>query len=296
VDLHQALKQSTRASVEESSLKKIEAFYGFERATPLDLSRAAMRYVEHWLELGRLEEADEVPEKFRETLEGYNGEDCVSTGKLRDWLEEERGKLVAEGASLPRFMDGEEEASEELDERQKRVAALVAKLVDGIPADSSERTEEDQAKWLLAQLLDWHRRENKATYWEGYRLADLDDHDLLEERAGLAGLRFVKRLGVERKTPTDRYSFEKQETEARIDKDLYYKAEKFGCVVAMEATQPKVRCTLWGILQSGYQLFYLLIALVARFMEPALGWNFMFRGAGALSWLVLHKRSMVQDC
>jgi len=234
VDLHQAFKQSTRASVEEYSLKKIEAFYGFERATPLDLSRAAMRYVEHWLELGRLEEADEVPEKFRETLEGYNGEDCVSTGKLRDWLEEERGKLVAEGASLPRFMDGEEEASEELDERQKRVAALVAKLVDGIPADSSERTEEDQAKWLLAQLLDWHRRENKATYWEGYRLADLDDHDLLEERAGLAGLRFVKRLGVERKTPTDRYSFEKQETEARIDKDLYYKAEKFGCVVAMD--------------------------------------------------------------
>jgi len=234
VDLHQAFKQSTRASVEEYSLKKIEAFYGFERATPLDLSRAAMRYVEHWLELGRLEEADEVPEKFRETLEGYNGEDCVSTGKLRDWLEEERGKLVAEGASLPRFMDGEEEASEELDERQKRVAALVAKLVDGIPADSSERTEEDQAKWLLGQLLDWHRRENKATYWEGYRLADLDDHDLLEERAGLAGLRFVKRLGVERKTPTDRYSFEKQETEARIDKDLYYKAEKFGCVVAMD--------------------------------------------------------------
>src|ERR1700722_11910373 len=95
VDLHQAFKQSTRASVEEYSLKKIEAFYGFERATPLDLSRAAMRYVEHRLELGRLEE--DIPEKFRETLEGYNGEDCISTGKLRDWLEQERGKLVARG-------------------------------------------------------------------------------------------------------------------------------------------------------------------------------------------------------
>src|SRR5580704_6969169 len=234
VDLHQAFKQAVRASVEEYSLKKVEAFYGFERATPLDLSRAAMRYVEHRLELGRLEETEEIPEKFRAALEGYNEEDCVSTGELRDWLEEERRKLVEEGASLPRFVDGEEAASEELDERQKRVAALVAKLVDGIPADSSERTEEEQAKWLLAQLLDWHRRENKATYWEGYRLANLDDHDLLEERAGLAGLQFVKRLGEERKIPTDRYSFEKQETEARIDKDLYYKAEKFGCVVAMD--------------------------------------------------------------
>jgi predicted RecB family nuclease len=235
VDLHLAFKQSTRASVEEYSLKKIEAFYGFERQTPLDLSRAAMRYVEHRLELGRME--DEIPEKFRETLEGYNREDCISTGKLRDWLEEERGKLVEEGASVPRFVDGDEKASEELDERQKRVAALVAKLVERIPADSSERTEQEQAKWLLAQLLDWHRRENKATYWEGYRLADLDDHDLLEERAGLAGLQFVERVTVERKIPTDRYSFEKQETEARINKDLYYKAEKFGCVVAMDAAR-----------------------------------------------------------
>jgi hypothetical protein len=219
--------------VEEYSLKKIEAFYGFERRTPLDLSRAAMRYVEHRLELGRLEE--EIPEKFRETLEGYNREDCVSTGELRDWLEEERGKVVEEGASVPRFVDGDENASEELDERQKRVATLVAKLVERIPADSGERTEEEQARWLLAQLLDWHRRENKATFWEGYRLAELDDHDLLEERAGLAGLQFMERVAVERRIPTDRYSFEKQETEARIDKDLYYKAEKFGCVAAMDA-------------------------------------------------------------
>jgi predicted RecB family nuclease len=235
VDLHQAFKQSTRASVEEYSLKKIEAFYGFERRTPLDLSRAAMRYVEHRLELGRLEE--QIPENLREALEGYNREDCVSTGKLRDWLEEVRGKVVEEGTSVPRFVDGDEKASEELDERQKRVAALVAKLLERIPADSSKRTEEEQAKWLLAQLLDWHRRENKATYWEGYRLADLDDHDLLEERAGLAGLQFVERVAVERKIPTDRYSFEKQETEARIGKDLYSKAEKFGCVVAMDAAR-----------------------------------------------------------
>jgi predicted RecB family nuclease len=235
VDLHQAFKQSTRASVEEYSLKKIEAFYGFERRTPLDLSRAAMRYVEHRLELGRLEE--QIPENLREALEGYNREDCVSTGKLRDWLEEVRGKVVEEGTSVPRFVDGDEKASEELDERQKRVAALVAKLLERIPADSSKRTEEEQAKWLLAQLLDWHRRENKATYWEGYRLADLDDHDLLEERAGLAGLQFVERVAVERKIPTYRYSFEKQETEARIGKDLYSKAEKFGCVVAMDAAR-----------------------------------------------------------
>src|SRR5467141_2120402 len=107
VDLHQAFKQGVRASVEEYSLKKIEAFYGFERNTPLDVSRAAMRYVEHRLELGWGDE--QLPESIREAMEGYNSEDCFSTAKLRNWLEEERSKLVTGAADVPRFVDREEE-------------------------------------------------------------------------------------------------------------------------------------------------------------------------------------------
>ncbi len=232
VDLHQAFKQGVRASVEEYSLKRIEAFYGFERETPLEKSRAAMRYVEHRLELGWGDEV--LPEEIREVMEGYNREDCVSTAQLRDWLEAERRKLVDGRAEVPRFVDREEGPSEELDERQKRVAALVEKLANKIPPELEARTNEQQAQWLLAQLQDWHRREDKATYWEGYRLADLDDADLLEERAGLAGLKFSKRLLVERKIPVDRYIFEKQETEARAEKDLYCKGEKFGTVLEID--------------------------------------------------------------
>jgi len=232
VDLHQAFKQSVRASVEEYSLKKLEAFSGFQRKTPLEASRAAMRYVEHRLELGWGDQ--ELPEREREVLEGYNAEDCFATAALRDWLEGERKKLEESGASVPRFRDREEQAPEELDERQKRVAELAEELTAGLPADLMERTREQQAQWLLAQLLDWHRREDKATYWEGYRLAELNDEDLLEDRAGLAGLRFSERVLVERKIPVDRYAFEKQETEARVDKDLYSKREKFGSVVAMD--------------------------------------------------------------
>jgi predicted RecB family nuclease len=232
VDLHQAFKQGVRASVEEYSLKKIEAFYGFVRKTPPEASRAAMRFIEHRLELGWGEEV--LPEQERNVMEGYNAEDCFSTAELRDWLEGEREKLEEDGTILPRFADRGEEASEELDERQKRVAALIEELTAGIPADLKERSREQQARWLLAQLLDWHRREDKATYWEGYRLADLNDEDLLEDRAGLAGLRLLERLLVDRKIPVDRYAFERQETEARVEKELYCKGEKFGSVAAIE--------------------------------------------------------------
>jgi len=231
VDLHTIFKQAVRASVEEYSLKALESLTQFVRRTPLSESRAAMRYVEHGLELGRTED---IPDDFKHPLEGYNSEDCYSTGVLRGWLEAERQKLVEGGQVIPRPEVGDGAPSEELDDRQKKVAALVAQLTADIPFNPAERSDEQSARWMLAQLLDWHRRENKASWWEGYRLADLDDEDLMEERAGLAGLRFVKRISAERGIPVDRYAFEKQETEVRTGKELYRENQKFGEVVAVD--------------------------------------------------------------
>lgn len=238
VDLHRVFKQGVRASVEEYSLKKLEAFAGFVRKTALDDSRRAMRLVEHGLELER--SLDHLPHGTREIMEGYNSEDCFATAALRDWLEVRRAELIQRGEQFERPTPQEEAPSEELDERQKRVAALVAALTADVPVDPAERTEEQQARWLLAQLQDWHRRENKATWWEGFRLADLDDDELLEERSGLGGLCFVERLKVDRKIPTDRYTFQKQESDVRVERDAYRDGERFGEVVAVDLAKRTV--------------------------------------------------------
>ena len=44
----------------------------------------------------------------------------------------------------------------------------------------------------------------------------------------------------ERNIPVDRYAFEKQETEARAEKDLYCKGEKFGRVLEMDLVRRTV--------------------------------------------------------
>ena len=209
VDLHTILKQAVRAGVEEYSLKKLEALYGFKRKIAPENSRAAMRYIEHRLELGFGEEA--LPEEYREAMEGYNAEDCFSTAAMRDWLERERSEKAKEGCEIPRPALGDGAPPEEVDERQKRVAALAAKLTENVSANP----EEGQARWLLAQLLDWHRREDKAVWWDYYRLRDMKDDELLEERSALAGLRHEGHVRMEKKSPVERYSFPKQETEIR---------------------------------------------------------------------------------
>jgi predicted RecB family nuclease len=232
VDVHRVVKQGLRASVEEYSLKKMEAFYGFQRQTSLDASRAAMRYIEHHLELGW--KGETLEDEQRDPMEGYNREDCESTAVLRDWLETERAKLLGKGEKIARPVAEDGAPSEELNERQQRVKSLAERLTKDLPVDRAERSNAQQAQWLLAQLLDWHRREDKASWWEGFRLAELDEDELLEERSGLGGLRLVKTLTVQNKLPIDRYTFDKQETEVREDDALYYKGERFGTVIAVD--------------------------------------------------------------
>ena len=234
VDLHQAFKQGTRASVEEYSLKKIEAIYGFARKTSLEESRASMRYLEHRLELGWGDE--ELPERERLTMEGYNSEDCFSLVILQEWLEKERRALIDLAISVPRPAEKSGDPSDKLKKKLDRAETLTARLCDGIPIDPVERSEEQAAQWLLAQLLSWHRREDKRAWQEGYRLADSTDEELLDERVGLTCMRFLERVKEAKgqQVPIDRYSFLPEKSNVRKEKDLYFGDEKFGEVVEID--------------------------------------------------------------
>jgi predicted RecB family nuclease len=231
VDLHTIFKQAVRAGVEEYSLKTLEPFHNFVRKMPLSESRAAMRVIEHWLELGS---GGNLPDEIRSVMEQYNEDDCRSTASLRDWLENQRAQLEKNGTVIPRPAAKDGAPSEKLDERQKRVAALVAQLADNIPIDPAERSPEQSARWLLAQLLDWHRRENKASCWEYYRLADLDDERLLDDRGALAGLTFVRRTPQGRFLPVDTYSFIKQDTDIRAGDKVSCRQLNLGTVESLD--------------------------------------------------------------
>ncbi len=89
-----------------------------------------------------------------------------------------------------------------------------------MPIDRAERSPEQHARWILAHILDWHRREDKAAWWEYFRLKALSADELLDERAALSGLTYVGSVGGTVKAPIHRYRFPAQETELRGDEDL----------------------------------------------------------------------------
>ncbi len=218
VDLHAVVKHAIRASVERYSIKDLEPFYAFKRVLDLVEVRTNLRVVERALELGAV---DAITPEVRSAVESYNRDDCLSALQLRGWLEELRTSVIAGGVSVPRPQMEEGGASEQLDERARQVQATVAALTAGVSAERTQRSEEQQAKWLLAHLLDWHRREDKAPWWEFFRLRDLSDEELFDEKAAVSGLHFVERVGGTNKSPIDRYTYPLQDTDVRKGDSLH---------------------------------------------------------------------------
>jgi hypothetical protein len=226
VDLYAVVRHAIRASVESYSIKKLEPLYDFQRTVGLPDAGAVLAKVQASLELG---DFDAVGAEERTAVAGYNRDDCLSAWRLRDWLEKVRSELVAAGETMCRPAPQSGEAGEDLTAWQQKIAGLIKRLTQDVPVDRAERSDEQHGRWLLAHILDWHRRENKAVWWDYYRLSALSADELMDERAGLSGLTLVGTVGGTLKAPIHRYSFPPQETDLRGGEDLrLIGGEKFG--------------------------------------------------------------------
>jgi predicted RecB family nuclease len=218
VDLYQVVRHGLRAGVESYSIKRLEPLYGFDRDTALPDANAALALLQAGIEL---DDIPSISEATKATVLTYNKDDCRSAADLRDWLEDQRRELVNNGQMVPRPSQEDDGApNENVTAWLNRINPVIEKLMADIPADPQERTAEQEARWILANVLDWHRREDKAVWWELFRLSDLSAEDLLDEKCGLSGLTFVAEAGGTAKAPIHRYRFPPQETELRGGEDL----------------------------------------------------------------------------
>lgn len=246
VDLYGVVRQAIVAGVERYSIKTLEPLYDFTRGVPLERANRALRVMEHALETGA---SQAVAGDVRDVVERYNRDDCESTFHLRQWLEGVRASSIASGVAIDRPAPAAEAETAKLDERAARVEALRTTLVVGVPSEPRDRTAVQHARWLLAYLLDWHRREDKAVWWEYFRLVELPEDELFDEPQAVAGLEFSERLGFAlsdktgrpTKSVIDRYTYPAQEMELRAKDELKLKdGTPWGTVEAVD----RVACTL----------------------------------------------------
>jgi predicted RecB family nuclease len=174
VDLYRVVRQSMRAGVESYSIKRLESLVGYERQIDLRDATENLIAFEASLDEGK----GEADFDRQLVVAGYNEDDCRATLVLRAWLEERRAELESQiGHPLPRPLV--EEPAHEVEDSE--VAKVRASLLDGLPTDPDQHTDEDRAKRLLADLLEWHRREAKPAWWRYFHLRKLSDAELVGE-------------------------------------------------------------------------------------------------------------------
>ena len=205
VDLYRVVRQGVLCGVESYSIKRLEDYYGFSRSVPLDEASERMLRFEQALDEGWARAA--VDEQ--QAIEGYNEDDCRSTLELRGWLERLRTELVATlgfdpGRPVPPQFEGEP--------RDPEVGLLWDGLMRNVPNAEAERTEEGAARALMADLLEFHRRDAKPQWWAYFHRKSLTDEDLLRQREAIAGLIFEGDDGpITKQSNAFRYSFPLQE-------------------------------------------------------------------------------------
>jgi predicted RecB family nuclease len=210
VDMFRAVRQGLRASVASYSIKKLEPFYEYKRDVNLPEANLALHTFQTVLAFGP---GKENLDDIKTAIEGYNRDDCVSALCLRDWLERLRTELEEQvGAPLTRPVSKEELLSENLTEYLQRVRAVEERLTGSLPKDRETWTEAQKATALLADLLQWHRREDKSKYWEYFSRCDYSDEEFITDRASLGGLVYVREVEKVKKSTVHRYRFPLQDT------------------------------------------------------------------------------------
>jgi predicted RecB family nuclease len=204
VDLYRVIRQGLRAGVESYSIKRLEKLIDFQRNIDLEDATENLIRFESALDEGVAAEDLET----QRVVAGYNEDDCRATLALRHWLEARRVELSEQvGEPLQRPM------AQVVDETygDPEVARLKSLLMHGIPDEPGERSAEENAKILLGDLLEWHRREAKPAWWRFFRLRTMSSTELVDEPDAIGELAGGQLVGVEKRSTVRRFAFPPQE-------------------------------------------------------------------------------------
>ena len=202
VDLYAVVRQSLMISQESYSIKKLEPYYAFKRATGVQKGDDSIVQFEQWL-------LDRSKSAILEDIRDYNRDDCESTYLLREWLLERRVESqqmrnmelpfrplkTAQEACHPSVMEGcvkcakrerERREEERTTDAQRRLLAGISAPLDAV--EFAAMPEAERGRYLLANLLAYHRREDKPVYWEFYNRCGNPDTLIEFDKNCLGGL------------------------------------------------------------------------------------------------------------
>jgi predicted RecB family nuclease len=193
VDFFTVVRQAMRISQPSYSLKKLEAFYFNREEEGVFEKGGPILAYEEWLE-----NRDDATLKI---IENYNKEDCVSMVELQKWLLQLRG-------DAPWFESPPPEEKED-------------------PIDDLTRAVMEKSE-LLANLLQYHRREDRPAWWWYFGRLKMWPEELKDDHESIGGLTLATDIPTRSVKKSTIYTlrFPAQEHKLTAEKDVIDPATK----------------------------------------------------------------------
>ena len=179
VDLYNIIRNGVLIGEPNYSIKNVEHIYRDKRETEVASGGESIVAYEEWRSNpdGLSWETSQVLRAIRD----YNLDDCNSTQELTEWL---RNVQKSHGINYSRKPSQNDEVLEREDETEETL------LRDKTLKEALTETDETKINVLknLAWLLEFHKRENKPTWWRLFDRLGLTEIDLYDDMECLVGL------------------------------------------------------------------------------------------------------------
>ncbi|MCX7121747.1 MAG: TM0106 family RecB-like putative nuclease [Gammaproteobacteria bacterium] len=189
VDLYKVVRESIRTSESGYSIKNLEAFYMRKRDGSVANAMDSIVVYNQWRELR--------DEKLLDDIAKYNEIDCVSTNKLRDWLLSIRPNTCQWFIGKSENLTTKTIADNEIKYEEYRKRLL----------DCDETNKNYNVRIQLADLLEFHRREDKPKFWAKFERQDKLSDELIDDAECLGALSLITNTNLS----TVKYNFPPQE-------------------------------------------------------------------------------------
>ena len=183
VDLYQTVRHGLRIGEDSYSIKSVERLYRPRRSTDVATAVDSIIQYAHWMESGqpRAWEGSAILKGVRD----YNEDDCKSTAELLQWL-----RTVAHENNIP-TMSPVQAAAIAATAAQSTLKVLPPEVIARLATIATLRERGDAFSIVLADLLDFHRREEKPMWWRMFDRADATAEELRDDSGCIQGVRAV---------------------------------------------------------------------------------------------------------
>jgi predicted RecB family nuclease len=194
IDLYQIVGHGLRIGEDSYSIKKVERLYRPKRATDVATAVDSIVQYARWIE--SKQPGDWAKSPILNGIRDYNEDDCKSTAELLIWL-----RKVAADTKIP---------------AARKFAAAAPAAPPVLPPDvvarfdigARLRQQANETSVALADLIDFHRREEKPMWWRMFDRAEATAEELRDDPGCIEGIQAVGAPVPEKQSFIQNYSFD----------------------------------------------------------------------------------------